>query len=127
MNNGDDAELRSAVPEPVPPPSLPYVPDVELSRKPLRVVLADDHHFFREGLREQLRADGVSVVGEAADGDAAVAVARDREPDVVVVDLSMPGTPGIDAVRRILAASPETQIIVLTVSAKQSDALEAVS
>ena len=127
MNNGDDAELRSAVPEPVPPPSLPYVPDVELSRKPLRVVLADDHHFFREGLREQLRADGVSVVGEAADGDAAVAVARDREPDVVVVDLSMPGTPGIDAVRRILAASPETQIIVLTVSAKQSDALEALA
>jgi len=108
-------------------PALPYVPDVELSRKPLRVVLADDHHFFREGLREQLTADGVSVVGEATDGDGAVALAREREPDVVVVDLSMPGTPGIDAVRRILAASPRAQVIVLTVSAKQSDALEALA
>jgi DNA-binding NarL/FixJ family response regulator len=54
-------------------------------------------------------------------------MAREHEPDVVVVDLSMPGTPGIDAVRRILAARPETEVIVLTVSTKQSDALEAVA
>jgi DNA-binding NarL/FixJ family response regulator len=90
-------------------------------------VLADDHHFFREGLRGVLTADGIEVVAEATNGDSAVAMAREHEPDVVVVDLSMPGTPGIDAVRRILAARPETEVIVLTVSTKQSDALEAVA
>jgi DNA-binding NarL/FixJ family response regulator len=90
-------------------------------------VLADDHHFFREGLRGVLTADGIEVVAEATNGDGAVAMAREHEPDVVVVDLSMPGTPGIDAVRRILAARAETEVIVLTVSAKQSDALEAVA
>jgi DNA-binding NarL/FixJ family response regulator len=90
-------------------------------------VLADDHHFFREGLRGVLTADGIDVVGEATNGDGAVAMAREHEPDVVVVDLSMPGTPGIDAVRRILEARPETEVIVLTVSAKQSDALEALA
>jgi DNA-binding NarL/FixJ family response regulator len=101
---------------------------VELSGKPLRVVLADDHHFFREGLRGVLVADGVSVVGEATAGEEAVAMAHELEPDVVVVDLSMPGsTPGIDAVRRIVAARPRAQVIVLTVSSRQNDALEALA
>jgi DNA-binding NarL/FixJ family response regulator len=101
---------------------------VELSREPLRVVLADDHHFFREGLRGALTADGVSVVGEATDGEATVAMARDLQPDVVVVDLSMPGsTPGIDAVRQIIAARPQAHVIVLTVSTTQSDALAALA
>jgi DNA-binding NarL/FixJ family response regulator len=100
---------------------------VELSRKPLRVVLADDHHFFREGLRGVLTADGVSVIGEATDGEEAVAMARELEPDVVVVDLRMPGTSGIDAVRRIIAAHPQAQVIILTVSTGQSDALEALA
>jgi len=95
--------------------------------KPLRVVLADDHHFFREGLRGVLTADGVLVVGEATDGDGAVAMARELEPDAVVVDLRMPGTPGIDAVHRILAARPQAHVIVLTVSAEQSDVLEALA
>ncbi len=129
MNHGDHHELRSAIPQPVPQPTpVPYVPVVELPRKPLRVVLADDHHFFREGLRGVLTTDGISVVGEAADGEEAVAMDRELEPDVVVVDLSMPGiTPGIDAVRRILAARPLAQVIVLTVSTGQSDALEALA
>jgi DNA-binding NarL/FixJ family response regulator len=74
-----------------------------------------------------LTADGVSVVGEATDGDGAVAMTREREPDVVVIDLRMPGTPGIDAVRRIVAARPHAQVIVLTVSAEQSDVLEALA
>jgi DNA-binding NarL/FixJ family response regulator len=107
--------------------SLPYVPGVELSMKPLRVVLADDHHFFREGLRGMLAADGISVVAEATDGDGAVAVTREHEPDVVVIDLRMPGSPGVDAVRRIVAAQPGAHVIVLTVSAEQSDVLEALA
>jgi len=93
----------------------------------LRVVLADDHHFFREGLRGMLAADGISVVGEATDGDGAVAVTREQEPDVVVVDLSMPGGSGIDAVRRIVSSRPQTHVIVLTVSAEQSDVLDALA
>ena len=95
--------------------------------KPLRVVLADDHHFFREGLRGMLAADGISVVAEATDGDGAVAVTREHEPDVVVIDLRMPGSPGVDAVRRIVAAQPGAHVIVLTVSAEQSDVLEALA
>jgi DNA-binding NarL/FixJ family response regulator len=95
--------------------------------KPLRVVLADDHHFFREGLRRMLEADGISVAAEATDADGAVAATRELEPDVVVIDLKMPGTSGIDAVRRIVADRPRAQVIVLTVSTEQADALDALA
>jgi len=103
--------------------SLPYVPAVESSNENLRVVLADDHHFFREGLRGMLAADGMAVVGEATDGAGAVALTRDLKPDVVVIDLNMPGISGVDTVRLIAAASPEVPVVVLTVSADEADAL----
>ncbi len=103
---------------------MPYFLAMTPSRRSLRVVLADDHHLFREGLRGMLVADGISVVGEATDGDGAVAAARELEPDVVVVDLRMPGSSGIDAVRRIVSSRPEAHVIVLTVSAEQSDMLD---
>ena len=93
----------------------------------LRVVLADDHHFFREGLRGMLEADGMAVVGEAADGDGAVTLARELAPDIVVIDLKMPNASGIDALRQILTASPHAQVVVLTVSADQADVLEALT
>ncbi len=98
-----------------------YFPGVEASENALRIVLADDHHFFREGLREMLAADGMTVVGEANDGARAVELARELAPDVVVIDLNMPNTSGIDAVRQIAAASPDVQLIVLTVSADEAD------
>jgi DNA-binding NarL/FixJ family response regulator len=88
-------------------------------------VIADDHHFFREGLRGMLEADGMVVVGEAADGAEAAALARELMPDVVVMDLSMPGVSGADAVRRITMRST-VQVIVLTVSADDADVLEAI-
>jgi DNA-binding NarL/FixJ family response regulator len=90
-------------------------------------VLADDHHFFREGLREMLAADGMAVVGEAADGAGAVALARELAPDVVVIDLTMPGVSGIDAARQIATASPDVQVVVTTVSANEADTLEALA
>jgi DNA-binding NarL/FixJ family response regulator len=100
---------------------------MEPSDKALRVVLADDHHFFREGLRGMLAADGMSVVGEATDGTEAVLLARKLEPDVVVLDLNMPGASGTEAVRQIIASSPHAQLVILTVSADQADVLEALA
>jgi DNA-binding NarL/FixJ family response regulator len=100
---------------------------VEPSEKTLRVVLADDHHFFREGLRGVLVADGITVVGEAVDGAEAVALTRELTPDVVVIDLNMPGSPGIEAIRRIVASSPAVEVVVLTVSADGEDMLEALA
>ena len=91
------------------------------------MVLADDHHFFREGLRRMLTVDGMTVVGEAADGAHAVALVRELAPDVVVIDLKMPNVSGIDAIRQIADASPDTQLVVLTVSTDESDAIAALA
>ncbi len=92
---------------------------------PLRVAIADDHHFFREGLRGLLEADAITVVGEAADGDAAIRMAEKLRPDVLLIDLHMPRTSGTEALRRIVAADPGTRILVLTVSADQNEVLAA--
>lgn len=81
----------------------------------LRVLVADDHPVFRDGLRALL--DGrpsIELVGEAADGDAAVAMAEELEPDLILMDLGMPGRNGIDATRAITARRPGTGILVLT-------------
>jgi two-component system nitrate/nitrite response regulator NarL len=93
----------------------------------LRVVLADDHHFFSEGLRRMLAAGGVAVVGEATDGARAIRLVRELTPDVVVMDLKMPNVSGIDAIRQIAKASPDTQLVVLTVSADEADVIEALA
>jgi DNA-binding NarL/FixJ family response regulator len=81
----------------------------------VRVVVADDHPLFREGLRS-LIADSAEteLVGLAADGDQAVAVALDQRPDVVVMDLRMPGLNGVDATRKIVAGLPDVAVLVLT-------------
>ena len=80
-----------------------------------RVVIADDHPVFRRGLKALLDGeDGLSVVGEAADGLEAVKVVLDLEPDVVVMDLHMPGMGGVDAAKQILEALPALGVLVLT-------------
>src|SRR6185437_15324491 len=89
----------------------------------LRVVLADDHHFFREGLRDMLNAAGMIVVGEARDGAEAVALASSLKPDVIVID--MPDAAGAKALHRIAAVSPEARTVVLTRSAGEEDILDA--
>ncbi|MFD5830153.1 response regulator [Lentzea sp. NPDC060358] len=80
-----------------------------------RVVIADDHPVFRRGLKALLDGeDGLDVVGEAADGLSAVAVALDLAPDVVVMDLHMPSLGGVDAAKRILDVLPSVGVLVLT-------------
>lgn len=95
--------------------------------KVLRVVIADDHHLFREGLRGMLEDAGMEVVGEASDGADAVALARELEPDVVVLDIKMPGFSGIEVLRQIERSDPDVQTVVLTVSAENADVLEALA
>ena len=81
----------------------------------IRVLLADDHPFFRDGLRMLLEeAPDLELAGEAADGDEAVAMAVELQPDVVLMDIKMPGLSGIEATRRILGASPHIGIVVVT-------------
>jgi DNA-binding NarL/FixJ family response regulator len=93
----------------------------------LRVVLADDHEVFRSGLRRGLEASGdVTVVGEAATGDAAVRLTRTQAPDVVVMDLSMPGLGGVEATRRITEECPSARVLVLTGSSEEADVVDAV-
>ena len=93
----------------------------------IRVLIADDHAVVREGLRGFLALqDDVEVVGEAADGEEAVAAAERLTPDVALVDLVMPRLDGIEAIRRIRASAPATRIIVLTSFADEDKMLPAV-
>jgi DNA-binding NarL/FixJ family response regulator len=80
----------------------------------LRVVVADDHPVFRSGLRMLLEDLGVEVVGEAQDGSSAVALAVEHRPDVVLMDLQMPGVNGLEATRRLSEAAPDVRVLVLT-------------
>ena len=80
----------------------------------LRVVVVDDHPVFRAGLRYLLEELDVTVVGEAEDGAAGVELVLKHRPDVVLMDLQMPGVGGIDATRQLLARWPEVKVLVLT-------------
>lgn len=80
----------------------------------VRVLVADDHPVFRSGLRTLLEDLGVEVVGEAPDGGAAVQLALEHRPDVVLMDLQMPGVNGLQATRRLADAAPDVRVLVLT-------------
>lgn len=82
----------------------------------LRAVVADDHPVFRDGLAMILRERGIEVVAEVADGQGALDAVADHHPDVVLMDLAMPGLGGIEATRRLVAGHPATAVLVLTMS-----------
>ncbi|WP_182901185.1 response regulator transcription factor [Microbispora sp. H10830] len=93
----------------------------------LRLMIVDDHPVVREGLRGMLESDpGITVVGEAASGDEAVVRARELTPDVILMDLRMPGGDGVSATTRILADRPESRVIVLTTYEADQDIVRAV-
>ncbi len=82
---------------------------------PIRILIADDHPLFRDGLRALLESvSDMQVIGEAATGDEALTQARTLQPDVILMDLKMPGMNGIEATRRILHTSPHIRILVVT-------------
>jgi DNA-binding NarL/FixJ family response regulator len=90
-------------------------------RRAIRVLLCDDHAVVRVGLKRLLdAADGVEVVGTAADGGEGVDAAARLRPDVVLMDLKMPVLDGVEATRRIAALAPETAVVVLTSFADQA-------
>ncbi len=81
----------------------------------IRVLIADDHPHFRDGLRALLlSAPDLEVVGEAADGEQAISLAAELQPDVILMDLNMPVVGGIEATRRILRTSPHIAILVIS-------------
>jgi DNA-binding NarL/FixJ family response regulator len=93
----------------------------------IRVLLAEDHALFRQGLRELLNAAGLAVIGEASDGVTAVRLARELKPDVVVMDLHMPRMDGIDATSEIMDFEKPPVVLVLTVSTTDDDVLDAIA
>jgi two-component system, NarL family, response regulator NreC len=92
---------------------------------PITVVLADDHAVVRSGLRLLLDSAGMEVVAEAGDVDSALRYVLGHKPDVLVLDLNMPGEPSLPAIPRFLQASPATRIVVLTMQQEPQFAREA--
>ena len=92
----------------------------------MRIVLADDHALFRDGVSSLLEAWGHQVVGRAADGQAAVDLVGRLEPDLVLMDVRMPVMSGVEATRAIAAVRPDIPIVMLTVSEDEGDLFAAI-
>lgn len=93
---------------------------------PIRVMIVDDHPVWRHGIKADLERSGVTVVAEPADGGDAIELARETTPDVILMDLHLPTVSGVDAIKAIVAASPNARILVLSATGEEADVLEAV-
>jgi DNA-binding NarL/FixJ family response regulator len=92
----------------------------------LRVVVADDHPFYRQGLARLLSQSGVEVVGQASNGQTAIELVEQTAPDVAVIDLNMPGMSGVEVTRRLNERMPASRVLVVSVSAQEEDVTEAI-
>jgi DNA-binding NarL/FixJ family response regulator len=92
----------------------------------LRVVLVDDHPVYREGLAKLLKECEVDVVAQAGNGPQAIEIVEEVAPDVVVMDLNMPGMSGVDVTRRLNERNPASRVLVVSVSAQEEDVTEAI-
>ena len=92
----------------------------------MRVLVADDHSLFRDGIVSLLEAAGFQVIGQVGDGREAVEAARRLHPELVLMDLSMPEMTGMEALRAIRTEMPDVQVVMLTVSDEDSDLFEAI-
>jgi DNA-binding NarL/FixJ family response regulator len=92
----------------------------------VRVIVVDDHDLFRTGLRNLLEEHGVQVIGEAGNGQTAVRLVTELAPDVVIMDLNMPGLSGVEATRRLMTIAPLSRVVVLTISVDDEDVMNAV-
>lgn len=92
----------------------------------MKILIADDHALFRDGLRSLLEAHGLEVIGEAKNGREAVELARRLKPEVVLMDLSMPEVDGLAATRLISAEQPEVKVVILTASEEDAKLFEAI-
>src|SRR5579862_8610121 len=91
----------------------------------MRLVIADDHTMVREGLARAMQEAGFEVVGQAADGEAAVALVEEHHPDVVLMDLSLPVLSGAAATKRIRKAAPQTAVLALSMLSDESAVVSA--
>jgi DNA-binding NarL/FixJ family response regulator len=92
----------------------------------VRVLIVDDHDLFRSGLRNLLEDEGVQIIGEASAGQEALNIVREVAPDVVVMDLNMPGMGGVEATRHISSIAPLTRVVMLTISDQDNDVIDAI-
>ena len=95
--------------------------------EPIRILIADDHHLFRVGLRQVCEAlGGFQIVGEAANGQQAVELAKELQPDVILMDVNMPILDGVQATRLITEAVPSARVIMLTIHRQDRHVFEAI-
>jgi DNA-binding NarL/FixJ family response regulator len=92
----------------------------------LRVLLVDDHDLFRTGLKNLLEEQGVQVIGEAPNGQTALRLVPELVPDVVIMDLNMPGLSGVETTRHLTGIAPLARVVVLTISVEDDDVMDAV-
>ena len=102
---------------------------MDSSEQPLRILIVDGDAFFRRGVRETVNEAGIQVVGEAADGEQAIQVARELRPDqldLVLIDVDLPRLDGISAARQLIRDDPELAVVMLTLSTQDRDLVESV-
>ena len=94
--------------------------------RPMRIMLVDDHALVRSAIRQAVNAPDIEVVGEASNAEDAIAMATSLRPDLLLLDIDLPGLSGLEAVRELAPRLPETKIVMLTVSIDRRDLLGAV-